>query len=132
VPPHYWFVNRFHQHVSELPPSGALRDRYNLTTLCAVWERFRDQPNAKHGLFGFVQKLHLPFCVFSEVSGDAANEFTANFCHFCPGCLVASKFDGVTGRAGKTAISDAKKIERHGGKTNAGAAQGHGANDKQV
>jgi hypothetical protein len=33
--------------------------------LLALIERFRDQPNAKHRLFGFVQKLHLPIAAQS-------------------------------------------------------------------
>ena len=78
-------------------------------------DRLRDQPNAKHRPFGFVQKLHLPFGVFCEVPRDAAHEFTANFSHFCPGRTVVGKFDAAVGRAGKMAILNAKKIERHGG-----------------
>jgi hypothetical protein len=56
--------------------------------LLALIERFRDQPNAKHRLFGFVQKLHLPIAMFFQIPRDAADQIAAYFSQFSPSSVA--------------------------------------------
>ena len=77
-------------------------------------QRFRDKTNSKNRFFGLVQKLHLPFGVFLEFAGNAADHIAANAGQLFPGGIAVGKFGAVIGSPGVPAISDAKKIERHG------------------
>src|SRR5665647_3616553 len=76
--------------------------------------RFRDKPNSENRLLGTVQKLHLPFAVLLEVAGDAADHIAAHAGQFFPGGIAIGMLGAKIGGAGILAISDAKKIERHG------------------
>jgi hypothetical protein len=87
-----------------------------LAVRMALLHRLRDKANSKNRPFGFVQKPHLPFSVLLEVTRNAADEIAANAGQFCPSCIVVGKLGATVRRAGKTAISDAEKIERHGEK----------------
>jgi hypothetical protein len=76
--------------------------------------RLRDETDSKNRSLGFVQKLHFPFGVLLELSGNAADDTGANTGQLFPGGIVIGKFLALIGSAGKTAVSNAKKIERHG------------------
>jgi hypothetical protein len=77
-------------------------------------ERLRYQADSENRPLGFVQKLHFPFGILLEFSGNAADDAGANAGQLFPGGIVISKFGALIGSAGKAAVSDAKKIERHG------------------
>src|SRR5258708_21879860 len=82
----------------------------------ALLHRLRDKADSKNRLFGLVEELHLPFSVLLEVTRNAADEIAANAGQFCPSCIAVGKLGATVSRTGKTAISDAEKIERHGEK----------------
>ena len=73
-----------------------------------------DKTNSEDRLLGLVQKLHLPFGVFLEFAGNAADHIAANAGQLFPRGNPVGKLDALFGGAGVFAISDAKKIERHG------------------
>lgn len=54
-------------------------------------QRFRDQTNSENRLLRRVQKLHLPFAVFLEFAGNAADHIAANAGEFFPGCIAVGE-----------------------------------------
>ena len=87
-------------------------------------QRFPYEADAKDRSFGFVQKLHLLFGIFREFAGNAADHIAANTGQLFPGDTAVGKFSAVVGSAGILAISDTKKIQRHGVNQCAVAASG--------
>jgi hypothetical protein len=77
-------------------------------------QRFRDQADSENRLFGFVQKLHLPFGVFSEFAGNAADHIAANAGQLLPCGIPIGNFGAEVRSAGVLTISDVEKILRHG------------------
>jgi len=77
-------------------------------------QRFRHQADSEERLSGFVQHLHLPFRVFGEFAGNAADHVAANAGQFFPRGVAIGELGAKLGRAGVAAVSDAKEIERHG------------------
>jgi hypothetical protein len=89
-----------------------------------LFERLSDKANSEQWLFGLVQKLHLPFSVLFEVARHAADEVATDIGHLRPGLISIGEVEAAIRGAGKTAISDPEKIERHGEKPMLEAAQG--------
>jgi hypothetical protein len=76
--------------------------------------RFHHQADSENRSFGLIQKLHLPFGVLLEFSGNAADDPGTNAGQLFPGGMVIGKFGALIARAGEAAVADPKKIERHG------------------
>jgi hypothetical protein len=79
-------------------------------------QRFPNKANAKNWLFGLVQQFHLPFVILFEITGDTADKIAANIGQLLPSGIMIGQCDAAASRAGKTAILNAEKIERHGEK----------------
>src|SRR5207249_7456218 len=83
------------------------------TAANGLTQRFGDEADSEHGLPGFVQKLHPPFCVLLQAARNAAEQVTATPGHLGPCGFVALEFRAVIRRAGIAAVADPEKIQRH-------------------
>lgn len=73
-------------------------------------KRFRDQPDSRHWLLRFVQKLYLPFGVLFQVERNATFDFAANAGQLFPRNIAVAKFRAVIAGSGVVAILDAEII----------------------
>ncbi len=73
-------------------------------------QRFRDQANSENRLLRRVQRLHLPFAIFLEFAGNAADQIAANAGQLFPGCSAVGAFGTAIAGAGVPAFGDAKEI----------------------
>jgi hypothetical protein len=80
---------------------------------CAAVQRIRYQANPENRLLALIQKLHLPLRIPPELAADSANHLGAGTGQLLPGSIVVGQFDALLRRAGITAISNPKEIERH-------------------
>ena len=75
--------------------------------------RLHDETDSEYGLFGLVQKLHMPFGVLLETARDAAEEIAANLGHLGPRRFAALELGALFGSAGIATMADAEEIQRH-------------------
>jgi hypothetical protein len=84
-----------------------------ITRRASSLQRLPNKTNAKNWLFGLVQQFHLPFVILFEITGNTANKIAADIGQLLPGGIMIGQCDTAAIRAGKTAIRNAKDIERH-------------------
>ena len=79
-----------------------------------LFQCLRYEADSERGLFGLVQKFHLPFSVLFETAGNAANEIAANSGHLCPSGVLVGEIKAAIRSAGEFAVADPERIKRHG------------------
>lgn len=77
-------------------------------------ERFRHDADAEDRLFRFIEEFHLPLGVLLQFAGDTTDDIGACTGQLVPGGVAVGALGADVRGAGELAISNAKKIERHG------------------
>ena len=75
-------------------------------------QRLSHKADSEHGLFGLVQKLHLPFGILFQLARDTADHVAADMCQLSPRRLVVGELN--VRLPGELAVSDTEEIVRHG------------------
>jgi hypothetical protein len=76
-------------------------------------QRFRHDPDAENRPLGLVEQFHLPLGVLLELAGNSGRHLGTGAGQCFPRGIAIGTFRSLFGGAGKFAVSDTKKIERH-------------------